>query len=988
MPDTEGGWFISDARARPTGPFTASRIIEALEGGGLAPDALCWRQGMVDWRPLVEVEPFATIVRSARMAAEPAASSGSENDRPLELRTLPSRGEHTSMTFIIGLMLVILASIGFAFGAFLPWLELRAPEFGQPAKIGALFQTLTTQRIAIFPLVCLPLALLSMFLPWQRWRGVALLGVALAAAITWFVVVRWLLTECVRLQLGWYVSACPPPPPMMATPSLMPWIMAAAIALVLAGAAFNTCRSAGGAVVVIAPSLAVGTFGFLHMNNWLRPSRPNPTLAWEITGPPSIGNPVTEATFTITNPSGPTFAVVPPECFAVTAIPGSLPGLWGRLPPPAHVLTLSLGRQADPGPMKRVDFKGVVRRPRTSIAGKIRFEPAWRPVCWRPDTQTGRWTLGLMDGARTILGETLLVDGVLHPDDARILSLKDECEKGTNRAKEALDDLDPKWRPGTTNPREHIRKCSEPLRTAEDAVEACRAYAEALNEMARLGEIDREDPRIQECLGDERRFPSTRIALINGKVDPETRDRIPQMDEQLREGKVAEAASTHKQLRNAVRSLPGELPALSQDIDRGVRDASIGLAEQLDQQGQYRDAVVLIVVPTTPNRDRFNEDLKDRGARVLPVAVRNEFRVKQVRLVDREGHVRPTWDYVPGLLNVYEWAESFVQPDLDEEDVDFDKIILKQHDPNYAPSLLRQDMDTYLKAHGMSPRTIEAKYWLAMTHLKAGNFHEAGDRFEEVWTQQPQIDKEGRYADLARLARCGELYAKTRTLADNAFIRAREDKAVVTCLEPFDNPPPEIMPPPVGLGWVDEISLIEQPEKLTAWLNGDKRTIPWVLLGRNDGDEQFKREFYQLVDLVERGEAVVWLSSDLILWFGDENQPPEPRSPPGRWKSGVATRISESPFYALVDQIGFDNEYKVLISEDDRTLTRKHPPSEPIFMIEDDFGKRWYVCVFWKCRHRGGRVAFLPSRVLDTEDGREFFAALYEASRRTLEHGG
>jgi len=51
-------WYLPDDNGQPAGPYTASTILARLLSGDCDKATLCWCEGMADWRPLGEVEPF------------------------------------------------------------------------------------------------------------------------------------------------------------------------------------------------------------------------------------------------------------------------------------------------------------------------------------------------------------------------------------------------------------------------------------------------------------------------------------------------------------------------------------------------------------------------------------------------------------------------------------------------------------------------------------------------------------------------------------------------------------------------------------------------------------------------------------------------------------------------------------------------------------------------------------------------------------------
>ena len=72
MSTNSASWYIPGEGKQPAGPFTAEQVVERWQEGRLRADAVCWREGMLQWLPLSQVEPFATAMRSASPSKHPA----------------------------------------------------------------------------------------------------------------------------------------------------------------------------------------------------------------------------------------------------------------------------------------------------------------------------------------------------------------------------------------------------------------------------------------------------------------------------------------------------------------------------------------------------------------------------------------------------------------------------------------------------------------------------------------------------------------------------------------------------------------------------------------------------------------------------------------------------------------------------------------------------------------------------------------------------
>jgi hypothetical protein len=71
MSSASSDWYVAAAGESPSGPFTEARILEACRSGSLAPTMLCWRNGMAQWLPLAQAEPFASSLRGASAVPPP-----------------------------------------------------------------------------------------------------------------------------------------------------------------------------------------------------------------------------------------------------------------------------------------------------------------------------------------------------------------------------------------------------------------------------------------------------------------------------------------------------------------------------------------------------------------------------------------------------------------------------------------------------------------------------------------------------------------------------------------------------------------------------------------------------------------------------------------------------------------------------------------------------------------------------------------------------
>ena len=68
-------WYVRGEGNQPAGPFTAEVIIESWQAGRLNANTICWREGMSQWLPLSQVEPFASAIASASVPRQAMAGA-------------------------------------------------------------------------------------------------------------------------------------------------------------------------------------------------------------------------------------------------------------------------------------------------------------------------------------------------------------------------------------------------------------------------------------------------------------------------------------------------------------------------------------------------------------------------------------------------------------------------------------------------------------------------------------------------------------------------------------------------------------------------------------------------------------------------------------------------------------------------------------------------------------------------------------------------
>ena len=65
MSDGDKVWYLPGQGDQSSGPFAADDILQRLRSGQLTATTPCWREGMDDWQPLADVEPFAGTMPEA-----------------------------------------------------------------------------------------------------------------------------------------------------------------------------------------------------------------------------------------------------------------------------------------------------------------------------------------------------------------------------------------------------------------------------------------------------------------------------------------------------------------------------------------------------------------------------------------------------------------------------------------------------------------------------------------------------------------------------------------------------------------------------------------------------------------------------------------------------------------------------------------------------------------------------------------------------------
>jgi hypothetical protein len=65
MSNQSHSWYVPGEGSQPAGPFTSEELIQSWRAGKISDKTMCWREGMTQWLPLTQVEPFASAMASA-----------------------------------------------------------------------------------------------------------------------------------------------------------------------------------------------------------------------------------------------------------------------------------------------------------------------------------------------------------------------------------------------------------------------------------------------------------------------------------------------------------------------------------------------------------------------------------------------------------------------------------------------------------------------------------------------------------------------------------------------------------------------------------------------------------------------------------------------------------------------------------------------------------------------------------------------------------
>jgi len=121
-------WYIPGKGKEPAGPFTAEQLLQSWRSGTLDANTICWREGMDQWLPLAQVEPFAAVVRSIKPPPTPAAAVGGSSPPPLNTGDSSGMGRVVIGALTVLLVLVLVGAVGFIGHQEGWWASLKPPK--------------------------------------------------------------------------------------------------------------------------------------------------------------------------------------------------------------------------------------------------------------------------------------------------------------------------------------------------------------------------------------------------------------------------------------------------------------------------------------------------------------------------------------------------------------------------------------------------------------------------------------------------------------------------------------------------------------------------------------------------------------------------------------------------------------------------------------------------------------------------------------------
>lgn len=930
------------------------------------------------------VQVPAAVAPSATQVASAESRASNESEAAL----LRRRSFYATPSFVVCLVLLVLASGACLAAMLLPWTHVpQPPEAELVPDLWALFSGRAGLsevvagvprehlKLAALPAGLVLLSFLGLFMPRYWLRGGVMLAAAGAAGVCWFVALAWLKGELLlQAPLARYVSN----PEVFAdfhpgAAQLGPagWVLLAAIGLVLVAAAVSLCRSLAGVLLTLGLPILVTAFGLLHLEDWLRSQTPRVTLTVSSVVPPPTASGVfgqrapAEAVLALTNQGRRPVVLVPawgpgdagpgvPDV-ALGTKPGQWAEAWGK-----PGLRLELERavsQTNPGATRAGDRRsepaipllfgaekqhGVVLRPHARVLIGTRFAPAWERHPWREDTRAGPWVLKVGDTAGLTLSTLQFeVPGAPHPDDAQIEEQYRKLQTAHAKARDMLDRLRadlPTLRRRNPRLRSMVRRFGQ----ASKALAECRGCLAALSPFAVTAPAEVEQSlTAMEAIAE----PET-VALLNGLFAD-----LDQQDVPAAAQKLAQLVAPQAQRSELLEQICTRLPRWA-----------LGQAKERAAGKHYRDAVALLAA--LESATTIDLDLQDQAQELLAEAVHARRRAGAVSLVQPNGNVglAPEWgaELASAWRQATRWDPNFAQT----HELEYIALLLKQK----SGTLEQQDVHDFLSTHPDSQIHAEALTWLGLRMLEADKRYQARDYF----TQLLQLDDAaGSYLPLARV---GLAVLELRDCENDAYLRTLAEHQVFSHLqERLDWT--DSMRTLTGTqatrqeetDWATHLTLIDNAADLHAWVAGPRATIPWL---RFEVPRALDPEFNALRDYVDEG-AVAWVSDRTIERFNYHDERLRPQRAPAAVKRGSAQPVPDTGSLQGIDKVDYDLETAEWALPFVSTVV-DCPRNEPLLMASGEY------LVSLVRSHGRGKAVFLPRRILDTTSGREFLRVLVE----------
>jgi serine/threonine protein kinase len=807
--------------------------------------------------------------------------------------------------FWLSLALGILAAVGCAAAVPLPWMDVpespgkqaggdtRFPARDQPARQAPKqAKAPRDDRFFPYPIAVLVLTIVGVCVPFRRSRGSILLVAGLAAGGVWFVVVRQIQEDLLMwTPLVRYLEA--PEAfgtwqPGEAVMGAGPWVMLAAVVVLLVASAINLCRSVPSTLLVLGSTLLLAVSGPAYLSFGAHRARPDARISEpEVTvSPLGFQGAGAVATFVVHNPTARPVALVPadrpsservlPSALllpfsgadrpgsSAAGSPGEHPGEdrwfreWGR---PDLILRFEKhdgfpedkGR-GQGGPI--LTFRdsspvGCVLRPNERVEIIARFAPVWEPG--RYPTMAGHWTVSLENaGGRALATRDIEVPGVPHPNDQRIDELAGRLGEEKKRAEGAINEFKRLSRQGRT--------AGSPIRPAAQAIakllEAQRALAAASGTMGtleRLGEKPSPDDqrdlaqRTQEVSATAQ-WISQFQRLLAARQYGEAFESIP---------RLSQAAPAGEQIAASVRSLlPDLLVEQVQNVaDRKQHDQVVGLLaavnqselkSDLESQPELRGKVASVLEHVAL------EKLSDSGALVAPDGS-----------VGGPSSDRRNQQFIEVLNLAIQWNPALEKRD----DFAYARLLADR----LTGKLTEQQVTRFSKEH---PKyAAEAACWLGLRAFEAQDLAAAGKYLAEARQLNPDspyarfagagqgliswLSAKGFYGragaarqlQLAMSGEEGKTFAPQLAKLSAKLLQREEVSELTRLLQGGD------------YSWVDSFSRITTEKELDDFLAqpASKRVV-WVQLEKKEVDKDGRLE--KLKRWVKEG-GILWTDTDL-----------------------------------------------------------------------------------------------------------------------------